>query len=601
MSLPAQRLFPILGWLKGYNGALFTKDVLGAAIVSFMFIPQSLAYALLAGLPVQAGLYASILPLIGYALLGSSRFLAVGPVAVISLLTASALEPVAVAGTAEYQSLALTLALMSGIMLAVMAVLRMGFISNFLSYPVISGFVTASAILIATSQFKSILGVKTTGSTLLELVPQLIAAAPGFHPSTAIVGFSAIIFLAAIRNYLSPLLQRLGLSASTAKIIARMGPLAAAVASLLAVLLWDLEAAGVKTIGTLPSGLPHLTMPDFDLPMWRALLPAAFLISLIGFVESVSVAQTFAAKHREAIRPNSELAGLGAANVIAALCGAFPVSGGFSRSVVNYDAGVQTPVAAILTGLGIALVVTFLGSYIAHVPQAVLAATIIVAVMSLADVKVLSETWSYSRSDFAAAAVTIVVTLLEGVEIGVLCGVLLSVGMFLHRTSRPHLAVVGLVPGTQHFRNIQRYDVVTSPHILSVRVDESLYFANARFLEEQLSELMVAHPDVRHLVLYCSAVNAIDASALESLEAINERLRDMGVTFHLSEVKGPIMDRLRRSTFLSRLTGRVFLSQFQAVSELDPMLLKQAWSKRSTQRAVDEGSEMPVADGVKTD
>lgn len=577
----AERLMPIVHWLRRYDRSFLVRDLVGALIVSFMFIPQSLAYAFLAGLPVEAGLYASVLPLMGYALLGTSRFLAIGPVAIISLLTASALEPLAAAGSPEYQALALSLALLSGLMLVAMGLFRMGFLSNFLSYPVVSGFVTASAVLIAASQFKSIIGVEARGSTLLELLPQLAKAAPRFHMPTAIIGLSAIVFLTGVRNYLAPLLARLGLSPATAKVVARMGPLAAAAASLLAVLAFQLETQGVKTVGTLPSGLPRLTVPSFNLADLRLLLFPAILISLIGFVESVSVAQTFAAKHREAIRPNSELTGLGAANLIAAFCGAFPVSGGFSRSVVNYDAGVQTPLAAIYTGIGMGLVVTFLAPFIAHVPQAVLAATIIVAVMSLADLRILAETWSYSRADFAAAAVTIAITLAEGVEIGVLCGVLLSIALFLYRTSRPHMAVVGLVPSTQHFRNIKNYEVLTSPHILSVRVDESLYFANARYLEERLTELLVQHPKVKHLVLICSAVNDIDASALESLEALTDRMRDMGVTFHLSEVKKPVMDRLRHSHFLDRLTGQVFLSHYHAISELDPQLVKLAEGERT--------------------
>lgn len=573
------RALPISHWLKTYSRAVLARDVVGAAIVSFMFIPQSLAYALLAGLPVSAGLYASILPLMAYAVFGTSRFLAVGPVAIISLLTATALAPLAAPGTAEYAGLALALALISGLMLTAMGLFRLGFLSNFLSYPVVSGFVSASAILIAASQLKSVLGIETHGSTLLDLIPQLAARLPQFHAPTALVGLSAIAFLVLVRNFLAPALVGFGVAENTAKLLARMGPLAAAAASTAAVYAFGLDAAGVRTVGALPAGLPPLTLPPLTADVWRSLALSAFLISIIGFVESVSVAQTFAAKHRNLILPNNELVGLGAANIAAAFCGAFPVSGGFSRSVVNYDAGVQTPVSSIFTGLGIALVVTFLAPFIAHVPQAVLAATIIVAVMSLADLKVLRETWSYSRADFAAAAGTIAVTLAEGVEIGILCGVTLSVGLFLYRTSRPHMAVVGLVPNTEHFRNVLRHDVVTSPEIVSVRVDESLYFANARYLEERLTGLVAEQPRVRHLVLICSAVNDIDASALESLEALNQRLKDMGVTFHLSEVKGPVMDRLRRSSFLGQLTGKVFLSQFHAVAELDPGLLKRAWSR----------------------
>lgn len=577
------RMVPLLHWARTYDRATFLHDLLGAAIVSFMFLPQSLAYALLAGLPITAGIYASILPLIGYVLFGTSRFMAVGPVAVLSLLTASALAPHAAAGSPEYVTMALTLALMSGIVLTLMGLFRMGFISNFLSYPVVSGFVTASAVLIAVSQFKTVLGIETHGSTLLELLPQLYEKLPELHGPTALLGSTAIIFLILMRNGLARLLTGFGVKPKVATALARMGPLIAAAVATAEVLALDLEKAGVKTVGALPSGLPPFTLPYFSGEVWRDLMFSAVLISLIGFIESISVAQTFAAKHRNLVLPNNELVGLGASNIIAAFCGAFPVTGGFSRSAVNYDAGVKTPIASLLTGAGIALVITFLGGFIAHVPQAVLAATIIVAVMSMADLKVLSQTWNYSKPDFAAAAATIGMTLLEGVEIGLLSGIVLSVGLFLYRTSRPHVAVVGLVPDTEHFRNVLRHDVITSPQVLSVRIDESLYFANARFLEERLVELLLEKPQVKHLVLICSAVNDIDASALESLEALNQRLKDMGVTFHLSEVKGPVMDRLRKSRLLDQLTGKVFMSQFLAVVALDPELVKRAWAKKASE------------------
>jgi SulP family sulfate permease len=576
------RRFYLLHWLQTYSRADFTRDILGAAIVSFMFLPQSLAYAFLAGLPPQVGLYASIVPLMGYALFGTSRVLAVGPVAVISLMTASALEPLAVAGTPEYVGLTLALCLLSGAVLVIMGMFRLGFLSNLLSHPVISGFVTASTIIIALSQVKSILGVKAQGNTLLELAPELIKHAPGFNAPTLIIGVSAILFLLAVRLYLRDFLVARGVDAHAAAMIARAGPLFSAAIFTVVSFFMNLPALGVETVGELPRGLPTLTIPPFDYASWRALLLPALFMSIIGFVESVSVAKTFAAKRRERVLPDNELLGLGTANIVAAFCGGMPVSGGFSRSVVNSDAGVRTPIASIFTGIGIAIVILFLVPVIAHVPLAVLAATIIVAVLSLIDFKILAQTWAYSKSDFTAVLATIVITLLEGVEIGVAVGVVLSILMYLYRTSRPHVAVVGLVPQTQHFRNVKRHEVITSPHVLNVRVDESLYFANASYLEEALTDLMLQNPDAKHLVLICSAINTIDTSALETLESLNHRLADMGVTFHLSEVKGPVMDRLRRSDFLNELTGRVFLSQFHAATELDPALLRRAWQAEAT-------------------
>jgi SulP family sulfate permease len=298
------------------------------------------------------------------------------------------------------------------------------------------------------------------------------------------------------------------------------------------------------------------------------------LISVIGFVESVSVAQTLAAKRRERIDPDQELVGLGASNVAAAVSGGYPVTGGFARSVVNFDAGARTPAAGAFTAVGIGLGTLYLTPYLYFLPQATLAATIIVAVVSLIDLGVLRRTWVYSRKDFAAVAATILVTLAVGVEAGVLTGVTVSLALFLHRTSRPHMAVVGLVAGTEHFRNVLRHEVRTSPHILSLRVDESLYFANARYLEDKLYDMVAQRAELRHVILMCTAVNEIDASALESLEAINQRLDQLGVAFHLSEVKGPVMDQLQRSDFLKHLTGQVFLSQYQADETLDPGLLE---------------------------
>jgi len=295
------------------------------------------------------------------------------------------------------------------------------------------------------------------------------------------------------------------------------------------------------------------------------------LISIIGFVESVSVAQTLAAKRRQRIVPDQELVGLGASNIAAAISGGYPVTGGFARSVVNFDAGAETPAAGALTAIGIALAALLLTPLLFFLPKATLAATIIVAVLSLVDFSILKKTWGYSKVDFAAVAATIFLTLGFGVEVGVSAGVILSVGLFLYKTSRPHVAEVGLVPGTQHFRNILRHEVETNPSIVTLRIDESLYFANAAFLQEMVYNRVAGDQPIRHIVLMCSAVNEIDMSALESLEAINERLRDMGIKLHMSEVKGPVMDRLKCSHFLDEMTGNVYLAQYDAIKDLSPL------------------------------
>lgn len=574
------RFLPCLDWAQHYDRAAAAKDGLAALIVTLMLIPQSLAYAMLAGLPPVTGLYASMLPLIAYTLFGTSRTLAVGPVAVVSLMTAAALGPLFAAGSAEYVGAAMLLAMLSGAVLLVMAVLRLGFLANFLSHPVISGFISASGILIALGQLKHILGISVVGDNALELATGLIAGLPQTHLPTLAVGASSLLFLYLVRSQLGSWLHRLGMNPRTAATLTKIGPVAALLLAIAAVGAFQLADVGVRVVGEVPRGLPSLSVPSLDLSLALQLLPAAVLISLVGFVESVSVAQTLAAKRRERIEPNQELVALGSANIAAAFSGGFPVTGGFARSVVNFDAGAQTPLAGALTAAGIGLTVLFFTPLFHNLPHAVLAATIIVAVLSLVDLAALRRTWRYSRQDAAAMTATMLGVLLVGVESGIILGVGLSLLLFLWRTSQPHVAVVGQLPGSEHFRNIERFAVVQSPTVLSVRVDESLYFPNARFLEDRIAELIGRYPQAEHLVLMCPGVNLIDASALESLEAITARLHTAGVQLHLSEVKGPVMDRLRRTDFLEHFGGQVFISQYEALLALDPQTTHRALERQ---------------------
>ena len=459
-------LLPAMAWARGYDRTTLAGDATAAVIVTIMLIPQSLAYALLAGLPPQVGLYASILPLVAYGIFGTSRTLAVGPVAVVSLMTASAVGQVAAPDSAAYLTAALALALMSGLILVAMAALRLGVIANFLSHPVIAGFISASGILIALSQAKHLLGIGAKGDTLPELAASLFATFGDTNLPTLAIGATALAFLFWVRRSLKPLLLRLGLPQRLADLLAKAGPVVAVVASAVAVSLLQLDARGVKVVGALPTGLPPLTLPHFDLALWADLFPAAVLISLVGFVESVSVAQTLAAKRRQRIGLNSELVGLGAANLAAALTSGYPVTGGFARSVVNFDAGAQTPFASVLTALGILLTTLFFTPLFQSLPQAVLGATIVVAVLSLVDLHGFIRTWRYSKADGTAMAATALVVLGVGVEPGIVTGVALSLLLFLWRTSRPHMAIVGQVPGTEHFRNILRHKVTESPQVL---------------------------------------------------------------------------------------------------------------------------------------
>ncbi|WP_289149304.1 sulfate permease [uncultured Salipiger sp.] len=558
------RYLPILTWARGYDRDTATSDLVAAVIVTIMLIPQSLAYALLAGLPAEMGLYASILPLVAYAIFGTSRALAVGPVAVVSLMTAAAIGQLGLTSPAEIALAAVTLAFISGVFLTLLGVLKLGFLANFLSHPVIAGFITASGVLIAASQLKHIFGISAEGHTLLELVVSLAEHIGQTNPITLVIGVGATAFLFWVRKGLKPLLVRAGVGPKLADIFAKAGPVAAVVVTTLIAWGFGLDARGVKLVGDIPMGLPPLSAPSFDLSMWSTLLLPAVLISIIGFVESVSVAQTLAAKRRQRIDPDQELIGLGTSNIASAISGGFPVTGGFSRSVVNFDAGAATPAAGAYTAVGIGIATLVLTPLLFFLPKATLAATIIVAVLSLVDFSILKKTWNYSMVDFIAVTATIVLTLLVGVEMGVSAGVLLSIFLHLYKTSKPHVAEVGLVPGTQHFRNVKRHDVETLPGVLTLRVDESLYFVNARFLEDYVLARVSECGNLSHVVLMFPAVNEVDMSALETLEELNRRLGEQKITLHLTEVKGPVMDRLKRSHFLHDLTGRVFLSQYDA-------------------------------------
>ena len=579
MPFRLSRYFPILEWGREYRRETLVNDLIAAVIVTIMLIPQSLAYAMLAGLPPQIGLYASILPLIAYAIFGTSRTLAVGPVAILSLMTAAAAGKIAVPGSDAYVQAALILAFMSGAILFALGLLRMGFLANFLSHPVVSGFITASGIIIAASQLKHILGVEAGGHNLFEIVLALARSLPETSLPTLIIGGASLVFLFGSRKFLKPLLLKAGLSEKAATIATRTGPVFAVIVSILAVALLRLDEDGVRILGDVPRNLPDSGLPTFDRDTWMQLAGSAALISLIGFVESVSVAQTLAAKRRQRVSPNQELIGLGAASMAAGVSSGYPVTGGLARSAVNFDAGAETPAAGAFTAIGIALATLYLTPYLFYLPQAVLAATIIVAVLSLVDLKTIWRVWSYSKADFAAMAATILITLLSGVELGVTTGVALSLFLHLYNTSRPHFALVGQVPGTHHFRNVNRHAVVISDKALIIRIDESLYFANARFLEDTVYCVVGNRPDLKHLVLMCPAVNHIDASGLESLEAINHRLKDAGVTLHLTEVKGPVMDRLKRSHFLEELTGKVYLDTYDAMVDLDLDCVRSAFSK----------------------
>lgn len=565
------RYLPFLEWFLEYRSQHLIGDLMAGIIVAIMLVPQGMAYALLAGLPPQIGLYASIMPLILYALLGTSRTLAVGPVAIVSLLVATGVGQLAQPNTSEYLTLAMMLALLVGILQVLMGVVRLGFLVNFLSHAVISGFTSAAAIIIGFSQLKHLLGLQLPQTeSFPELLQEIWKHLPQSNGIILILGLTSIVVLLVFNHQLQPLLKKQGIPSNLILPLTRSGPLLLVLVN--TVLVWGLqlhEVAQVKIIGEIPAGLPPLMLPTFDLKSWQALMPTAVAISLVGFMESIAVAKSLASKRRQKIDANQELIGLGAANLSAAFTGGYPVTGGLSRTVVNFSAGANTGLASIITALLIALTVLFFTPLFYFLPQAVLAAIIIVAVLNLIDFTSLQRMWQYNRADAASLLITFGAVLGLGIEAGILVGIVASLGLYLWRTSHPHLAVVGRIEGSEHFRNVLRNPVKTYPHVLAIRVDESLYFANIKALEDYVLHAVSNTPDLKHLVLICSAINFIDASALETLEALIAGLNTAGVRVYFAEVKGPVMDQLKKTDFVEKIgRERIFLSTHQAMLAL---------------------------------
>ena len=568
---PGRRTGFWLPWLavsRAEGAAGLVADAIAGLVVAILLVPQALAYAQLAALPPQTGLYAGLLAPLAYALCGASRVLAVGPVAVVSLMTAAAVGPVVAATGAEPQAVALALALAVGLFSLGFALLGLGALAHFLSHPVIAGLMSASALLIAVGQARHLLGIAVDGATLPVLLPGLLTRLDQVNPLALAFGAGAIALLVLAGRGLAPLLQRLGLAGPTARLLARLAPVFVVLLAIGLVRGFGLEHA-LRTVGDIPPGLPGLTLPPADPALWRAIAWPALLIAVIGFVESMAMAQTFAAPRRERIDPAQELRGLGLANLVAAFSGAYPVSGGLSRTVIAAAAGARSPLAGVLSAVALVPALLWATPLLGALPQAVLAATIVVPILKLVDPPGLLRLWRYSRADAAALAATGAGVLLLGVELGLLAGLAVSIGAFLLQASRPHYAIVGRVPGTEHYRNVLRHPVAGSQRVLTVRVDESLRFCNAAWLEDMVAQLVAGRPELTDVVLMCPGVNAIDASAFESLERIDARLRAGGLRLHLSEVKGPVMDRLAAAGLPQRLSGQVFLSQHQAMQALE--------------------------------
>lgn len=529
-----KKFMPIFEWLPNYKKSDLSGDMSAGLIVAIMLIPQGMAYAMLAGLPPVIGLYASTVPLLIYALFGTSRQLAVGPVAMVSLLVLAGVSTIAEPGTDEYISLVLLLMFMIGVIQLLMGILKLGFLVNFMSHAVISGFTSAAAIIIGLSQLKHLIGVSLEADKEVFLILwETVNRISEINPVTLSIGVISIILLIVLK-----------------KVIPKIpAPLIVVVASILTVYFLQLQNTGVKIIGEVPQGLPSLSLPAVTGEALIALLPIALTISFVGFMESIAMAKAIAAKEKYKVVPNKELTGLGLANIGGSFISGYPVTGGFSRSAVNYQAGARTPLATIITAVLITLTLLFFTGLFYYLPNAVLAAIIMVAVYSLIDVKEAKYLFRIRKADGSVWVITFLATLFFGIVEGIIIGVIYSLLVFVGKRSYPHVAELGFLEEERVYRNIQRYpNAETEPEKLIYRFDSSLFFANMGIFEDRLNERLIDKPDTKWVVLDFSGINTIDAVAIHHLEEIMEtQANDYGVKFLFSGVKGPVRDLFEKA------------------------------------------------------
>lgn len=567
-------------WWPRYQGGAVGNDLIAGLVVALMLIPQGLAYATLAGVPPQYGLYASLLPVVLYALFGSSSVMSVGPVAITSLLTASALATLGELAPIDYVAAAALLALLSGAMLFLAGVLRLGALAQLLSHPVVTSFITGAAILIIISQLKPLLGLHVHGESSVELVWQLLNALGDTNLYDLGLGGGALALLLLSRRHTVRRLEALGVPASVARTLQRLVPMLLLLLGAALVFMLDWSDR-LRVVGVLPVGSPTLGVPALRLEWVQQLWWPALVIGLLGFIESISIAQSFAQKERAPLDANAELRALGAANIGSAVAQGFPVTGGFSRTLVNAEAGARSPLSGVFSAGFVLLALWFATGLFAYLPIAILAATIISAAIQLVNLQAFRQAWRYDRAEAAAMFGTTAGVLLLGVEAGIGFGVALSLITLVWRSSRPHIAVVGQIPDTEHFRNVTRHQVVTDEYTLMVRIDENLFFGNAEAVAEQLLDAVTANPATRHLVLLMSSVSRVDVTALEMLLHLNETLQNRHVTLHLAEVKGPVQDHFEESALPAQLSGEIFLTAYQAWQALT--------TKRATTPVQDPG------------
>ncbi len=554
-------IFPALKWLKTYHPTHFKADVVAALIVLAMLVPQGMAYALLAGLPPVMGIYASILPMIIYAFTGSSTTLSIGPVAIISMMVFSALQPLFAVGSTAYIEAACLLAIMVGIISLILGLFRFGFLIQLISHPVIKSFIIASALLIALGQFKFLLDIPLQTNNIPEFIGSLVN---NFHHISFLsvgVSLAAISILVFLPKWVR------------SDFLNKTIPLLLVLSSIIVVYAFNLDQHGLKTVGIIPTGLPSFHFPTWNFDLVQKLLPSAFMIAMISFVESLAIAQATALQKRDDLNSNQELIALGLANIAAGINMGFAVSGSLSRTVVNSDAGAKTPMSGVISSLLMIAVSLYFTSFFQNLPLTILAATIFVSIWKLISFLPFFETWKYSKADGLAMWATFFGVTCIDISTGLVIGIILTFILLLWRISRPHIAVIGLVEGTQHFRNVSRYDVLTTETIASFRIDENLNFLNAHVLKGYIITELSHNPQIQHVVINCSSISNIDLSAVEMLEDLNRELLQLGIQLHLSEVKSPVMDRLNSSRLINMLSGKIFLSHYQAIQTLSPEIL----------------------------
>lgn len=561
------QLFPIVGWLKSYTRQEFNSDVFAGIITAILLVPQGIAYAILAGLPPQLGLYASILPPVLYALLGTSRTLSVGPVSIAAIMIASALTAPEISVLGSPVQSALILSAESGIIMLLMALLRMGGLVNFISHPVLTGFTSGASLLIIGSQLPQLLGLKAPACGVDMTCYSLYFS--GVVPATLLIGLSAISLLVFFGKPLIFMLKHSGMQPYLITAISKCGPLLTIIFATFAVSYLGLSQQHVAVVGQVPSGFPELNIAFLSIEKWYVLLPYSGFIALIAYVESVAIAKVTANFRGEKIIPNQELIALGVANLSAAISGGMPVAGGFSRTMVNFTAGARTQMAMLIAAAILALAVIFFSPLFENIPKAALAAIILVAIIPLVKLNDIALTWRYDRGDGIAETATLLGVLIYGIEEGITLGIILTLISHLRKTSQPHIAVVGRIPGTEHYRNIKRHSVETWPHLLLLRVDESITFANINYIEEFINAELRQQPDIKHIVLIFTSISDIDTTALEELESLNHTLQAAKITLHISEAKGPVLDKLEKTDFLKQLQpGKAFFHTEDAVREL---------------------------------